>query len=149
MKGIQSSQNKVGEKGMFVTLMLLLTFSALGNAQDHPEWYTDGHYNGRFWLLMGEGQKNSYVEGYYEGVSAAALSPCSDVVAAKKTQDALTTPTLTRREVVKALDAFYATPENGPILIINAMIYVGMKASGSSAQNLEKWTEEQRASVAH
>jgi len=148
MKNIESRHKKVGKMGMVMPLLLVLAFSALGNAQDHPEYQTAGYDNGRFWVAMVEAQKVGYVQGYYQGVTAG-LSACPDALAAKKMQDAITTQTLTRNEVVKAIDAFYATPENGPILVINAMIYVAMKAAGSSAQELEKWTENQRASVAH
>jgi hypothetical protein len=149
MKDLQSGQSKLGKMGMFIPLGLLLAFLALGHAQDHSEWETDGYFNGRFWGTMERGQKSGYIQGFGDGVNAMFNASPDSSAAKAKIRDMLLPSGMTYGETVKAIDAFYATPENGRIAIINAMVYVVAKAAGTSAQDLEKWTENQRASVAH
>lgn len=136
-------------------LLLVLSLGVCGPAQDSIKesdpstatLKTAGSWNGRFWRTLTEDQKITFLLGYSEGVLVAAMAESSDFEHYRKVSDRLWPRALTVREVRDSLDQIYATPENGPIGLPNAVFIVVQRTNGVDEQTLQKKLADMRASA--
>ena len=91
---------------------------------------TFGLYNGRAWNQWDHSMKVGYLLGYGDHWKTTKIpSPEKEF------------PDLTNGKIEKALDRFYATPENGNITIRSALFLVAARVLGTSEDEIAKQTE--------
>jgi hypothetical protein len=114
--------------------IILVLFSATTllhpQTTSEPPVRTSGSLNGRAWNVFPESNKISYITG------------ASEVLKVLDQKDFLEyfPWTLRAGEFVKAIDRFYAVPENLPIEIVFALKIVTMTANGEDPAVIEKST---------
>ena len=90
--------------------------------------------NGRAWGIFADAEKKSYLLGLSEGI-VSMLGVFPDTGDYLKEQ---VPQSLSIIEVSKALDRFYAEPENLPVPVIRAMHIVALKTMGLEPDRLER-----------
>jgi hypothetical protein len=90
--------------------------------------------NGRAWGIFADAEKKIYLLGLSEGI-VSMLGVFPDTGDYLKEQ---VPQSLSIIEVSKALDRFYADPENIPIPVIRAMHIVALKTMGLEPDRLER-----------
>lgn len=120
-----------------ILLCVALTAGLYG--QPVPGEQTGGLWNGRFWNAQTPALKGYFLIGYAAGAYDAAL-----LIYERAGQDG--TPILkelfpsgmTSEEVAIALDRFYATPENLPVVINAAIKIVAQRAAGADEATVQR-----------
>jgi hypothetical protein len=107
---------------------------------------TDGQGNGRFWSAMEESQKLGWLYGYHEGIASAVAILSKDTESFKNQMSSMFPDKLTYAETRTAIDRFYSTPENGPIPIASALLYVMQSAVGVNQKTLDEFVSGLRRS---
>ena len=120
-------EKKPNLKILPVVVVILLGFCF---AQDIPtagskalneQWHTHGLYNGRYWNIMSDQEKLSYLSGLMDGLSQAS-PPVIQQYSVGGHLDA--------SEVRTAIDQFYTDPTNFSVTIMGALRIVVMKIHG-------------------
>jgi hypothetical protein len=121
-------------------IILCIALASVMHGQSaHPEWETNGLLNGRFWKAQSDTMKGGFVLGYATGAYDAAL-----LIYARAGQDGkpllkeLFPPGMTAEEVATALDRFYATPENIPVIVNAAIKIIAQRASGVDETTIQR-----------
>jgi hypothetical protein len=130
-------------------ILLYIALASVLYAQSaHPEWETNGLLNGRFWKAQSESTKSGFVLGYATGAYDAA-----GLIYARAGQDGkpilkeLFPPGMDSEEVALALDRFYATPENVPVVINAAIKIIAKRASGADEASVQQSIANARRSA--
>ena len=108
--------------------------SARPPAQEHPEWYSAGLLNGRYWTSLNETAKAFYLAGYRDGlvVGAGSTSLAEPGEILERLGRARFPVTLVISDVVKGVDKFFSEPENLRFPIVDAVGIFARKAAGAS-----------------
>jgi len=92
--------------------------------------------NGRLWATLDATTKSAFLLGMSDGMYFGSIFTGATEYA--KVPEALKFPDLTRQEVSKELDLFYAEGANGPVPIVHALRYVRRKAKGDTVEQLQE-----------
>jgi hypothetical protein len=93
---------------------------------------TGGLANGWLWLLLSnEPAKEFFLDGYRDGVFAAAASWTSGVTSP------LIPPGMSPNVLLEFIDTFYSDPLNRPIPVSHAMVIMWKKASGGTLADMD------------
>ena len=127
------------------TILILSTLTALslsGMAQDKALRFTHGLYNGRAWNGWDHSMRVGFVMGY--GNHWEATFDAVSTVTQWGDETTMWPSTLTYGEIVKRLDAFFATPENANIDLRSALFVLARKAGGEPEEALRGLIEFER-----
>ena len=139
--------------GLVFTLLLLLPMPTRAPAQalhapDIPEFeQKTGLPNGRMWLKMADGERETWLMGFSNGVFVveALAHPSGAAANATPLEKFLSSAyesNLTIGEKAQAVTHFYQdTPENAPITLPAALEYVTIKANGATQSQLDDFFE--------
>jgi len=138
---IESREERTMKRAMVLTAALLSAAMLLpGQSDGNDQWrtlLTWGVANGRYWNQLLPVQKVHYVQGFMDGV-AMAQSIDSAVNAPKSIPYGLT-----NGEIIKSLDRFFDTPENGPRQVTAhcaiAVVTFGDLADSSTSLTFHQW----------
>jgi hypothetical protein len=122
------------------TIVALLSFwSVLGSAQEHPEWYSAGLLNGRYWTSLDERAKAFYLAGYRDGVvvgvGSTSLAEAGEIW--ERLRRERFPVTLIISDVVKGIDKFFSEPGNVRFPIVDAVGIFARKAAGASQGEID------------
>lgn len=108
-------------------------------AQEHPEWYSAGLLNGRYWTSLNETVKTFYLAGYRDGLVVGAgtttLAEPGEIL--ERLGRARFPVTLVISDVVKGVDKFFSEPENLRFPIVDAVGLFARKAAGASQGEID------------
>jgi len=125
--------------------------SAASSADRIATYKTGGQYNGRFWKSLESNEKIVFVFGYKSAVREATIAfAAGDRDRYNKLVEVAKIfwpGGLTGAEISSALDHFYETPENGPIIISDALEVVARRLTGEDEGTLQKLISDLRASA--
>jgi hypothetical protein len=122
------------------TIVALLSFfSVLGSAQEHPEWYSTGLLNGRYWTSLDERAKAFYLAGYRDGlvvgVGSTGLAEAGEIW--ERLRRGRFPIALIISDVVKGVDKFFSEAENLRFPIVDAVGLFARKAAGASQGEID------------
>jgi hypothetical protein len=122
------------------TVALLLC--GVAAAADADIYHTSTLFNGRFWQTLDDKEKLIYVAACRDAIDMITTTEhAADGKDAIKNSVASlqiwVSGDFTIGDYGKALDSFYATPENVRVPIIMALRYCTVKFNGMSSKNLE------------
>jgi hypothetical protein len=121
-------------------LMLgLVIMAPVGGTQSDPTIFTCTLLNGRLWLKAGELPKSTYLAGFRDALFRVDHS--ADRTPSPKDMAERWPIGRTNGEMSKALDQFYAEPENSLIPIGKSVGIATMRFNGVEHAEIESYTE--------
>jgi hypothetical protein len=126
-------------------MLMMLAVVAVGQSQDPGPLFTDGSPNGRWWLQLNSTEKALVVLGAEAGFHEAKAEISIAVVKAENpicTRSLLDTyrekaTHITRRDVVREIDAFYSVGANISLPWDDALVYSVMKLAGATKAEID------------
>jgi hypothetical protein len=114
-----------------VAMALLCAGACL--AQDSSLYRTDSSMNGRYWKLMDEGHKVIYIVGFTEGMQLEATL--------NNQHSSLGLKGYIVSDFVGVIEQFYADPANIRVPIIDAWMWMQLKLTGATEEQLKSAAE--------
>jgi hypothetical protein len=131
-------------KTLMFAIALLVSSAASAQSTKAAHILTKGMYNGRFWLLLSSTEKDIFLCGFLDGLSAT-ISSKED---ANKITKLYGSSKGTVADQEKGLDQFYADPANLSIPMAWALNVFAEKVLGETAASVTEHTEMLRKIVA-
>lgn len=115
-------------KSAFVFLVLAIAASAQSSSLPaQGQARTFGQVNGRFWVILSDGQRLTFLGGWLDALTAVSTESLKKYFPSGATPD----------EIVRAVSAFYADPLNARIPIMGAFEITTLRANGSTQAEVE------------
>ena len=129
----------------FAILFLIVSQSV---CYPDDKYVTKGLHNGRQWLSLNKGEKESFVSGMHEGAALLLLKLGKQGICTSekldKTFDSTLVINTSPTEITSQIDSFYADSSNLNIPIIQAYEVAGHKFRGLSPSIIEEYIAELR-----
>jgi hypothetical protein len=96
--------------------------------------FTGGLINGRYWQVIRESEKLSYLTGFFEALEDGGALRREEYFAGS----------MNKHRVVAALDKLYKQPENLPVPVATSLVIIKMTADGKPAMDIQLALESAR-----
>jgi hypothetical protein len=133
-------------------LLILIATAVAWGGQDTPRssssLTTLSFCNGRCWNAMAAENKILWLGGYKDGVAMCSLTVDAKLDKSLRDTESLFPKGLSWGEISRSLDLIYATPENRPIPVGNALQIFGLQSTGVEQPKIDKALEDFRRASA-